>query len=209
MSETSSDTIRRRLYQPFFEELRRLGDIEGLNLTIERYSGEGRREGYADLAREVVNRNPDVIVATTNPVAQALRAASAKPHRRAVFRRRAAQGLCQSRPRDCYPWRDYVAAGRLMAYASDERELWRRMANDVHEILNGTKPGDIPVYQPAKFEFGRHPDLSTGQIRIRHQSESRQGARSHCIARTARGRRRGDRMRRREFITIFAGVAGA
>ena len=40
-----------------------------------------------------------------------------------------------------------------MAYASDNRELWRRMANDVHEILNGAKPGDIPIYQPTKFEF--------------------------------------------------------
>jgi putative tryptophan/tyrosine transport system substrate-binding protein len=27
------------------------------------------------------------------------------------------------------------------------------MANDVHEILNGTKPGDTPIYQPTKFEF--------------------------------------------------------
>jgi putative ABC transport system substrate-binding protein len=76
ISETNSDTFSRRLYQPFFEELRRLGDVEGQNLTIEGYSGEGRPEGYADLAREVVSRNPEVIVARTNPIAQAVRAAS-------------------------------------------------------------------------------------------------------------------------------------
>jgi hypothetical protein len=29
-----------RLYQPFFEELRRLGDVEGQNLIVERYSGD-------------------------------------------------------------------------------------------------------------------------------------------------------------------------
>jgi putative ABC transport system substrate-binding protein len=52
-----------------------------------------------------------------------------------------------------YPWREYVEAGGLMAYASDNRELWRRMADDVHEILNGAKPGEIPIYQPTKFEF--------------------------------------------------------
>jgi putative ABC transport system substrate-binding protein len=52
-----------------------------------------------------------------------------------------------------YPWRDYVEAGGLMAYASDNRELWRRMADDVHEILDGAKPGDIPIYQPTKFEL--------------------------------------------------------
>ena len=32
-------------------------------------------------------------------------------------------------------------------------ELGRRMADDVHEILSGAKPGDIPIYQPTKFEF--------------------------------------------------------
>ena len=52
-----------------------------------------------------------------------------------------------------YPWREYMEAGGLMAYASDNRELWRRMADDVHEILNGAKTGDIPIYQPTKFEF--------------------------------------------------------
>ena len=76
ISDTGSDPIRRREYQAFFEELRRLGDVEGQNLTIERYSGEGRREAYADLAREVVGENPEAIVAHTNPVAKALRAAS-------------------------------------------------------------------------------------------------------------------------------------
>jgi putative ABC transport system substrate-binding protein len=76
ISESSSDPLRRRFYQSFFAELRRLGDVEGQNLTIERYSGEGRPEGYADLAREVVSRNPDVIVAQTNPVALAVRAAT-------------------------------------------------------------------------------------------------------------------------------------
>jgi putative ABC transport system substrate-binding protein len=52
-----------RLWQAFFEELRRLGDVEGQNLAVERYSGEGRPERFADLAREVVSRNPDLIVA--------------------------------------------------------------------------------------------------------------------------------------------------
>jgi putative ABC transport system substrate-binding protein len=36
-----------------------------------------------------------------------------------------------------YPWRDYVEAGGLMAYGTDFAELWRRLADDVHEILNG------------------------------------------------------------------------
>ena len=46
-----------------------------------------------------------------------------------------------------------MEAGGLMAYASDPGELGRRIADDVHEILNGAKPGDIPIYQPTKYEF--------------------------------------------------------
>jgi putative ABC transport system substrate-binding protein len=52
-----------------------------------------------------------------------------------------------------YPYRDYVEAGGLMAYAVDLAELLRRMADDVHQILKGAKPGDIPIYQPTKFEL--------------------------------------------------------
>jgi putative ABC transport system substrate-binding protein len=43
--------------------LRRLGYVEGDNLVIERYSGEGRAAHYPDLARDVVSHNPDVIIA--------------------------------------------------------------------------------------------------------------------------------------------------
>jgi len=32
-------------------------------------------------------------------------------------------------------------------------ELGRRVADNVHDILNGAKPSDIPIYQPTKFEF--------------------------------------------------------
>jgi putative ABC transport system substrate-binding protein len=51
------------------------------------------------------------------------------------------------------PYRDYVDAGGLMAYTVDLAELLRRMARDVHQILGGAKPGDIPIYQPTKFEL--------------------------------------------------------
>jgi putative ABC transport system substrate-binding protein len=52
-----------------------------------------------------------------------------------------------------YPYRDYVDLGGLMAYAPDLGELAQRLANDVHQILNGAKPGDIPFYQPNKFQL--------------------------------------------------------
>jgi putative tryptophan/tyrosine transport system substrate-binding protein len=262
-----SDNGGSRFYQAIFEELRRLGDIEGKTLTVERYSGEGRPEGFADLARHVVNRNAQVIVASTDPIAQAVHAAngtipivliggdliraglatslarpggnvtgvtvyvgheiwgkrlqilkeavpsvskvgflemrtdwavneeqlreagrqlgisiigmplqeSAPSEYRRVFSE-IAQGRAdaiivsadgalvpyrqlivelaeRNRFPAMYSWRDYVEAGGLMAYEVDPSELGRRIADDVHEILSGAKPGDIPIYQPTKFDF--------------------------------------------------------
>jgi putative ABC transport system substrate-binding protein len=40
-----------------------------------------------------------------------------------------------------------------MAYATDLGELGRRMADDVHEVLNGANPGEIPIYQATKFDL--------------------------------------------------------
>jgi putative tryptophan/tyrosine transport system substrate-binding protein len=63
-------------WRAFFGELRRLGYMEGQNLTIERYWAEGRHDRYADVAREIVARNPDVIVTGTNPVVTVFKAAT-------------------------------------------------------------------------------------------------------------------------------------
>src|SRR4029078_7768968 len=45
----------------FFEELIRLGYVEGQNFGIERYSGEGQPDRYAELVRDVVDTHPDLI----------------------------------------------------------------------------------------------------------------------------------------------------
>jgi putative tryptophan/tyrosine transport system substrate-binding protein len=256
-----------RPWQAFWGELRRLGDAEGQNLSVERYSGEGRPEGYADLAREVVSQNPDVIVPISPPIMQAVSAATstipivgsgaytrlgvvpslarpggnitgitvdvgeeingkrlhilkeavpsasrlavlamrtawegndgqqfreagrqlsisliplllqestpveyqrvfgeiAQPSPDAIivsgtaelypYRQLIVELVEKSRLPAMYPYRDYAEAGGLMAYGTDLAELWRRIADDLHQVLNGAKPGDIPVYQPTKFEF--------------------------------------------------------
>ena len=255
-------------WRAFFAELRRLGYVEGENLIIERYSAEGHHERYADLAREIVTRKPDLIVTGTNPVVIVFKAATstipvvafmldplkaglvtslARPGgnltgitldagieiwgkrlqmlkeaipstAKAAFLgmrdgwegssgqvlrdaggelgislvfmlpqkgtpseiERVFAAMEQQRPDvvlvsgegDLYahrrliaelaeknrlpamcPYRDYVEAGGLMAYTVDLAELLRRMAVNVHQILKGAKPGDIPIYQPTKFEL--------------------------------------------------------
>ena len=48
---------------------------------------------------------------------------------------------------------DFVKAGALMSYGPSYAERFRHSADYVDKILRGTKPGDIPVDQPTKFEL--------------------------------------------------------
>ncbi len=255
-------------YRAFFEELSRLGYVEGQNLGVERYSGEGRTERYAELARDVVNTHPDLILAvggrlsldfkmatTTipivtmiiDPIAMGLVASIARPGgnitgvtiaggleiigkrmgllveampklstvgylasrpfwedpRGAAVRKAAKQAgislspvmlsafdeaeyqrvfrsmeqdradafMVSDEPENStnretivelagkgripaiYPLREFVEIGGLMAYSIDLADISRRLANLIDKILKGANPGDIPFYQPTKFEL--------------------------------------------------------
>jgi putative ABC transport system substrate-binding protein len=251
----------------FYETLRGLGDAEGDNLVVERYSAEGRSDRFAALAAEVVSRKPDVIVSNLNDLVKAFATATATipivgitgdpiagglltnlshpggnltgvsinagieidtkrlqllkeampattkvvhllsgrwaddmglslreagqrfgiavianllpevtdGQLRRTFAEMAQQKFDAAlvdeggsflalravivelaekyRMPIIYPYRDYVDLGGMMAYAPDLAEVAQRMANDVHQILNGVKAGDIPYYQPSKFQL--------------------------------------------------------
>jgi putative ABC transport system substrate-binding protein len=52
-----------------------------------------------------------------------------------------------------HAFREYPAAGGLMSYGTDFPNLFRRAGDYVDKILRGTKPADIPVEQPTKFDL--------------------------------------------------------
>ncbi len=253
-------------YRAFFNELHRLGYDEGRNLTIDRYSAEGRVEKYAELARYVASRNPSLVFTISNPMAWALKNATSTIPIVAITSDPVDAGLVQSLPRPggnltgvsidagleiwgkrfqlfrevipaiskvgiltmrgdqertallqtaekervaivgpslidsatdenyrgffamvmqdganalfvdgsaehitkrqlivelaekfrlptIYPYRVFVEAGGLMAYGHDSAETFRDAARSIDKILKGAASGDIPYYQPTKFDL--------------------------------------------------------
>jgi len=63
-------------WRALFQELRLLGYVEGQNLAVERYSGEGREQNYARLAHDVVDLKPDLIFAISSRMVGHLKAAT-------------------------------------------------------------------------------------------------------------------------------------
>jgi len=61
--------------------------------------------------------------------------------------------MAKNRLRAMYQLSENVRAGGLMSYGASEPDLFRRAAGYVHRILQGTKPADLPVEQPVKFEL--------------------------------------------------------
>jgi putative tryptophan/tyrosine transport system substrate-binding protein len=110
--------------------------ISVIELALEEVTSTAIRRAFTEIAQQ----QSDAIIVNSNSLFF--------PYRQLIV-----ELAEKSRLPALYPWREYVEEGGLMAYASDNRELWRRMVDDVHQILNGAKPGDIPIFQPTKFEL--------------------------------------------------------
>ena len=68
-------------------------------------------------------------------------------------RRRLVDLAAQHRLPAIYSTREFVDAGGLMSYAANTADLLRRAVSYVDKILKGSKPADLPVEQPTKFEL--------------------------------------------------------
>jgi putative ABC transport system substrate-binding protein len=257
------------IYRAFVDELARLGFAEGQNLVVDRYSGDGHMDSYPELARTVVNNNPEAILTSAGPMTLALREATqsipiltiigdpvvwglaaslARPganvtgvtvdagielhgkrlgllreirpeasrvaylasswawkQPQASMVREAAQAsklslahvdlgsnlndaayetafastdwtkadmlLVSDEPEHlshsrtlvelatsariptCYPFRDLVVAGGLMAYYRDLLDAFRQLAAQMGQILSGQTPAEMPFRQPTNFRL--------------------------------------------------------
>jgi len=266
-SADMQESSRNRYFHTIFAELRRLGHVDGRNLTVERFGKEQNTAGFDALASEVVRSNPDVILsigptvaelqaATTSipivtfsgdPIGLGLTKSLAHPggnitgvsvsagpeiwgkrvellheaspamaklaflgphniwnaviaavrsacesrrlplmtalydlpvgepgYRKAIADavREGADSMIVSDAPDTfenrvlltalvsearlpaiYGEREFAEAGGLMVYEGDFIELCQRTAQDIDAILRGANPGDVPFFQPTRFDL--------------------------------------------------------
>src|SRR5262249_7284343 len=111
-------------------------------------------------------------------------------------RRQIAELALKTRLPSIFSQREYAEAGGLMSYRENLSEFFRRAASFVDKIFKGAKPADLPMEQPTRFHLVNQP-------------KTRRRARSGHTAAALHLRRRGDRMKRREFIALIGGAAAA
>jgi len=110
-------------------------------LGIQLLSLEVRTSGEVDKAIETATRGRvDALLVLRNPLFY-------------VLRKRIVTLAEKSRLRGIYPGWEFVEAGGLMSYAANNLAQYRRAATYVDKILKGSKPADLPIEAPTKFEL--------------------------------------------------------
>ena len=123
--------------QTTLREVQEAARTIGLQLQVLKASTSGEIDAaFAALARE----RPDALFVSPNTL---------------FGRRRVQIATLAARARipAAYSIREYVEAGGLMSYGTDTADRLRQIGVYTGKILNGTKPADLPVVQPTKFDL--------------------------------------------------------
>jgi putative ABC transport system substrate-binding protein len=131
--------VRAGYSQPFQQPLREISqqlEISLIDMALHESTLSEYQRVFAEIARQrfdgiLVSDIPDLI-----------------PYRELII-----ELVEKSRLPAIYGYREFVEAGGLLAYGADLGEQGRRLADDVHQILNGAEPGDIPIYQSTRFSL--------------------------------------------------------
>jgi putative ABC transport system substrate-binding protein len=66
---------------------------------------------------------------------------------------RIAEQMIKNKLPSIYSYHEHVVAGGLMTYTTNYYEVFRRQGHFIEKIFKGSKPGELPVQQPTKFEL--------------------------------------------------------
>jgi len=148
---------RRELLKEAFPEIARVAVFVDTTVTAEAFQETQRAAEALGLplqSLEVRGPNPDVDGAFSTATRQRADALLIPPGPVLnLHRKRAVDLAAQSRLPAMYFYRAFVEDGGLMSYGPSLPDLFRRAATYGDKILQGTKPADLPVEQPMKFEL--------------------------------------------------------
>ena len=120
-----------------FRELERAA--QALRLTVQASAIRAPNDLEAVFA-EMLRKRPDALFVITDPLTQ-------------LTRKRLVEMTAKNHLPAMYENAPYVNDGGLMAYGPSQAETLERALHHIDKILKGTKPVDLPIEQPTKFEF--------------------------------------------------------
>ena len=129
--------IKNPISQVELEEMQRAAQTMGLQLHPFEVSTE---DGLEDAFARMRNASVQALIVLTDPI---------------LFsqRKRTVEFANRNRLPAMYFFQGFAEDGGLMSYGPSDADLYRRAAGYVDRILKGTKPGDLPIEQPTKFEL--------------------------------------------------------
>jgi putative ABC transport system substrate-binding protein len=119
------------------QETQRWATPLGVRLEPHKFRGP---HDFENVFAAIAGKRPDALMTTADPLI-------------ASYRGRIVDFAAKHRLLSMYPGREFVEAGGLMFYGGSIPEMYRRAAVYVDRILKGSKPADLPVEQPIKFDM--------------------------------------------------------